>query len=150
MESFCIDDNKIFMAKLLKGECFDEFEVREIVLHTAVKSIIEGKRNLEFFERDNRESLSEFISWQELKPYVYSLVAGKTLPTFFKIIFSTSPSKTLEISTEVSAFMLNITYKDNEIICTTGCAYKTFLLDKTPEQLWDNQVKNFLFEQKFI
>ncbi len=52
MEIFNISNKKTFMAQLLKGNLFDSFEVREIILHTKFKCIIDGKYNLLFFDED--------------------------------------------------------------------------------------------------
>lgn len=151
MESYTIASKKDFMGKLLKSDLFDTFEVREVVLHTAFKSVLDGSRNQEFFnDVNNEEEFSTFVNWKEMKPYVYQFVMGHKLPTYFKIVLSTSPAKTLALSPAASTFFLNITFKDNEIKCSTGVAYKEFTLDKSCEQIWDERIKNFLFKYNFL
>ncbi|MHC1750022.1 MAG: DUF5721 family protein [Cellulosilyticaceae bacterium] len=150
MESYTIDHKKEFMAKLLKSDLFDSFEVREVIIHTAFKCIVDGTRNKDFFFEEDNHPTTTYLSWQELRSYIYSLMQGSKLPTYFKIILSTTSDKTMLLSPDVSAFFLNITFKDNILSCSTGIAYKTFSLDKTPEILWDEKMKQFLFKYNFL
>lgn len=151
MESYTIANKKDFMGKLLKSDLFDTFETREVILHTAFKSVLDGSRNQEFFnDVDSEEQFSNFVNWKEIKPYVYQFVMGHKLPTYFKIVLSTNSAKTLALSPAASTFFLNITFKDNEIKCSTGVAYKEFTLDKSCEQIWDERIKTFLFKYNFL
>ena len=45
MQSFDVINRKDFMAKLLKSDLFDTFEVKEVVAHVAFKMVLDGKRN---------------------------------------------------------------------------------------------------------
>ena len=153
MQSFDITNRKLFMAKLLKSDLFENFEVREVIAHTAFKLIIDGKRNLEYFhdiQNDSDIVYSQYLSWAELRKHVYELMQGHTLPTYFKIILSTKAEKTQQLSPDASTFYLNITFKDNQMICSTGTAYKNFTLDKSADDIWDDCIKKFLFKYEFI
>ncbi|MEG0012858.1 MAG: DUF5721 family protein [Cellulosilyticaceae bacterium] len=151
MESYTIANKKDFMNKLLKSDLFDTFEVREVVLHATFKSVFDGARNLDFFaDIENKEALPYFVNWNEMKPFIYHFVIGNKLPTYFKIILSTNTAKTYALSPAASTFFLNITFKDNEIKCSTGIAYKEFTLDKSCEKIWDEKMKSFLFKYNFL
>ncbi|MGL4346441.1 MAG: DUF5721 family protein [Cellulosilyticaceae bacterium] len=150
MEIFEIAHKKEFMAKLLKSDLFDTFQVREIILHTSFKSILDGKTNTDFYDTDEQEHLPEYLNWQHMRPYVYQLIAGSKQPSYMKIVFATTPEKTAQISEIASTFFLNITYKDHEMSCSTGIAYKTFTLDKSDEKTWDDRMKRFLLKYDFI
>lgn len=151
MQIFDITNRKEFMAKLLKSDLFDTFEVREVIAHMAFKMILSGERNEDYFNDINTDtSLSHFLAWGDIRKHVYELMLGNKLPTYFKIILSTNTEKTTSLSPDASTFYLNITFKDNQISCSTGMAYKTFTLDKSSEQLWDERIKNFLFKYQFI
>ena len=151
MESYSISNKKDFMSKLLKADLFDSFEVREVTLHTAYKCFLDGSRNQEFFnDIETEEILSTFVTWKEIKPFVYNSIMGQKLPTYFKIVLSTNLQKTEAISPAASTFFLNIIFKDNEIKCSTGVAYKEFTLDNSCEKDWDERIKNFLFKYQFI
>lgn len=153
MQSFDITNRKLFMAKLLKSDLFENFEVREVIAHTAFKLVIDGKRNLNYFndiQNDPDTVYTEYLSWSELRRHVYELMQGHTLPTYFKIILSTKAEKTQQLSPDASTFYLNITFKNNLITCSTGTAYKGFTLDKSADEIWDECIKKFLFKYEFI
>ena len=44
---------------------------------------------------------------------------------------------------ELSDLFLNIQFKNNELLCTTGIFSQVFTLDKTSETTWDNAVLDF-------
>lgn len=141
------------MNRLLKTNLFDTFEVREVTMHTAFKLVIDSQRNTAYFKNDEHllnDPLSEFLSWGELRPYVYELMQGNRLPTYFKIILSTNAAKTLQISSVATTFYLNILFKEECITCSTGVAYQTFTLDKSADQLWDKRMEQFLLKYDFI
>lgn len=153
MQSFDVTNRKEFMAKLLKSELFDTFEVREIVAHVAFKMILDGKRNKEYFRDINEDpdaSYSDYLTWGEMRKHVYELMIGKKLPIYFKIILSTSKEKTMQLSADATTFYLNITFKDNQINCTTGTAYNGFTMDKSAEKIWDERMQHFLLKYDFI
>lgn len=150
MVTLPIVNNSLFMNYLLKQELFDFFEVREVTLHTSYKSHLDGTRNTDFYNTDELEGLSDYLSWSELRPHIFELIRGTRSPTYLKIVLSTSAEDTKKISTEASTFFLNITYKDGEISCITGTAYSSFSLDKTPEKAWDDQITKFLISNQLV
>lgn len=153
MQSFDITNRKEFMNKLLKSDLFETFEVREVTIHVAFKMILEGKRNMDYFHdiyESSETTSTQYLSWGEIRKHVYELMQGTKLPTYFKIILSTSEEKTKQLSCDVSTFYLNITFKNNQITCTTGTAYQSFTLDQSADHLWDERIKNFLFKYEFI
>lgn len=105
---------------------------------------------MDFYNTDEKEGLSPYLTWGEMRPYIYNLILGSKSPSYFKIILSTNRTKTEAISDQVDTFFVNITFKSSEITVSTGVAYKTFTLDKSPESIWDNKIKNFLFKYNFL
>jgi hypothetical protein len=150
MQSYDISNKKEFMSKLLKSHLFDSFEVREIILHTAFKMILEGKRNTDYFEQSQETSRPLYLSWSEMQKNVYELIQGRRQPTYFKIILSTPLDKTLSLSEEADACYLNVQFKDNKLTCSTGISYKQFTLNQEPDKIWDEEIKNFLFNNHFM
>lgn len=136
------------MNKLLKSELFDSFELREAVLHTSFKAVIDGVRNKDFFDSD--EPLPHYLSWQEVRTYIYGLMTGAKSPSYFKIVLATTQQKAQAISPDVETCFINLIFKDNQMTCTTGVAYKTFSLDKSPDHIWDEKMKQFLFKYEFL
>ena len=150
MVALPIINNSLFMSCLLKKDLFDQFEVREVTLHTFYKLHIDGKRNKDFYIDQETEGLSDYITWAEMRDYIFEAIKGKKSPTFMKVVLSTNQQESQEISSVASTFFLNIVYNEGAIQCTTGTAYTTFSLDKTPEKAWDNKMAQFLASQQLI
>ena len=79
MESFDITNRKEFMAKLLKSDLFDSFEVREVISHTAFKLVIDGKRNQDYFNDIQRS--------RTLLHAAAAAYAGEYALVIFRIIY---------------------------------------------------------------
>ncbi len=45
---------------------------------------------------------------------------------------------------QVKAFVLNIKYDGAALTLITGTAFHTFLMDRTPDAVWDRAVRQFL------
>ena len=150
MVTLPITNNNLFMNYLLKKDLFDLFEVREVTLHTFYRLHIDGRRNTDFYNTDEKDNLSEYLLWSEIRHYIFELIKGTQSPTYLKIILSTSHNETQDISPEASTFFLNITYKEGAISCITGTAYASFSLDKTPEQTWDQKMTKFLISNNLL
>ena len=74
------------------------------------------------------------------------------MPLQFKFVMRLAPQQMACFSSEnipavsngeISDLFLNIQYKNNELLCTTGIFSRIFTLDKTFETAWDNAVLNF-------
>ncbi|MGL4797946.1 MAG: DUF5721 family protein [Cellulosilyticaceae bacterium] len=155
MELYTIAQRKLFMNKLLKSELFDNFELREALIHTSFKTIVDGTRNKDFFSSIEDlptppAELSTYITWREARPYIYQLILGDKSPSYFKIILSLSQKKAHDLSADIDTCFINLIFKEGTITCTTGVAYKNFTLDKTPDTLWDERIKQFLFKYAFL
>ncbi len=44
---------------------------------------------------------------------------------------------------DVNGLFLNITYQNEEILCTSGVSLKPFTLDKSLDQIWDDMMLRF-------
>ena len=121
-----------------------------MIIHGAFKVLLDGKRNLDFYDSSYEGTLSTYVTWQEMKKKVYELLQGTRMPSYFKMVLSTNEEKTLALSEEVSTFFLNIQLKDNQTSCSTGCAYKGFTLNKSADKVWDERIKKFLLKYEFI
>lgn len=150
MQSYDIVNNKEFMSKLLKSHLFDSFEVREIILHTSFKMVIDGKRNPDYFSNDEEQTDRIYLTWDAMRKYVYELIQGSKPPTYFKIILAASSEKVASLVLEANALYLNIQFKENRITCSTGVSYKVFTLDKEGDKLWDKEIEQFLFQNYFM
>ena len=151
-----INTNKTFMHKLLIGDTFDVFSLSEASITTFNQFHIDGKLHMDFFDTDTSQQLAEngsiYSSWKDIKPYCYSVIRGKLPPLQFKFIMQLSPHQINSLSDnnkfsvagqEISDLFLNIQYKNNELLCTTGVFSQIFTFDKTFETLWDNIILDF-------
>ncbi len=154
-----IIDIKNLMNQLLIGNTFDSFEIAETVITTFNTFTIDGKLRRDFFDTDTCDSLDQsgivYSLWKEIKPYCYSIIRGRRTPLYFKIVFQLPKKKMMKIlqsqnsrfSPElVSGMFINLQYKNKELLCTAGLALKTFIPDRSLEQLWDEMVKDFFLK----
>ncbi len=133
---------KDFMAKLLKEDVFDSFEVRGVEISTFTKFEISGILYKDFIQGD-KEGLGEYCTWQILRPIVFSLLKGKERPKNIKIILSASSDLLQKIHENASAMFLNFMFENDEIMLTTATSEKNFTMDKAVNISWEHYVENF-------
>ena len=151
-----INTTKTFMHKLLIGDAFHVFSLVEASITTFNQFHIDGKLHMDFFDTDTEQQSSAdkiiYSSWGDVKAYCYSIIRGKLPPLQFKFIMRLSPSQINILpannifsfsDSELSDLFLNIQFKNNELLCTTGIFSQVFTLDKTSETTWDNAVLDF-------
>ena len=151
-----INTTKTFMHKLLIGDAFHVFSLVEASITTFNQFHIDGKLHMDFFDTDTEQQLSAdkiiYSSWGDVKAYCYSIIRGKLPPLQFKFIMRLSPSQINILpannifsfsDSELSDLFLNIQFKNNELLCTTGIFSQVFTLDITSETTWDNAVLDF-------
>lgn len=134
-----------FTKQLFLEQTFDSFLVSELTISTYNSFHIDGRLKREFFTEEEWNSIGSepFSRWSQLRPICFSLIKGKKLPLSFQIILRLSDSDTASLfsdttlPTELDGFFLNIVYKKEELICTSGTAYKQFTMDRSADQLWD-------------
>lgn len=130
-----ITDVKDFMNKLLIGEVFDRFSLVEASVTTFNTFTIDGKLHYDFFDTDTKaafeENSTEYSLWHDVKPYCFSIIRGRRTPLNFRIVFELSHNQTQSLlkneqhiaDIPVQSFYLNIRYKNQSLLCTTGVSY---------------------------
>lgn len=155
-------DQKEFTRHLFIGNIFHPFLLCEATITTFNTFHIDGSLKKSFYTEEEQEAMHldsrDFSTWEECKPFSFSIIKGKHTPLHFKIIFQLS-KRDMErflISSGVSmspedlfGLYLNITFDGTNLICTTGSSIKTFTLDKTLDNSWDFWVTTF-FKQNGI
>lgn len=141
MLAFTVNDTKSFMNLLLKGDTFDGFLFRKGELTTFASFIMEGKRNLDFYT-DEEQSLSRYVYWAEMRPFVFQAIKGNRLPKSIKLVFSLTEEKLSHLPNTKAAFF-NIFFKEHTLLCTTAISQEAFSLDKTSEKLWEEYILKF-------
>lgn len=159
MLSIQIQDVREFMNQLLRSELFHPFYLWEASIRTSVHYHIDGHLNPEFFNTDELEALpqSDYISWAEIKPQIFSMVKGSKTPLSMKIILMLSRTNTshllakynLPLSEEnINGLFFNIHYDGRLVFCTTGVSYRTFTMDKRLEQVFEESMLTWLRHYK--
>lgn len=151
---------KPFMNGLLAGDLFEPFLLEEAEIATATTVSIDGRLNKDFFPPDEWEDKSlhpyEFAAWKDMKSVCFDLIKGKRTPSHFQFVFQLMPRHTLSILEKgnaaiapnlVKAFVLTVRFNGEKAILCTGTSYTTFVMDKEPEQLWDEACKQYFYKK---
>jgi hypothetical protein len=136
-------DVRAFMDKLLRGQTFYAFEVRDIEIFALTQVTLSGKLDNSFLEVPTE---SAFCTWALLQPYVFTLIKGTRRPKSIKLTL-TMPKEQMETLHQNAALCaLNIRFMDGEILITTATSQKTFVPDKSVEHIWDDYATHFFQE----
>ncbi len=157
MRAFQIQDVKSFMSHLLLSNTFDRFLIQEAVITTFCTFQIDGRQNAEYFscceEENDLASAQDYVFWQQVRPFCFSLIKGKKTPSHMHLVFALSPANlqklmdqnSLSLSLQdIGGLYLNIRYDGRQLLATTGTSLNLFTLDKTLEHLWDSLMDSFL------
>ncbi|WP_418750751.1 DUF5721 family protein [Frisingicoccus sp.] len=160
MIGLSIQDIKNFMAGMLTGNMFDKFYLCDGEIQTFTEFHLGGYLNRPYFDSEEWENLEgrKLCLWSEMKPFAFQLIRGHRLPVRFKFVFQLSRENTVWLlekhrlpvrEEDIGGLFMNITYEHQKLVCTSGVSYKTFIMDKTLEQCWDETVCQY-FKQNHI
>lgn len=151
---------KQFMGKLLGSEDFDAFLLEEASISTYNTFRIDGHQNREFYTAEEWDDQTirpyDFSAWKTMRPICFDLIKGTRTPSAFRFVLHLIPSHvdsilqngdTAVTSQQIKALVLNIKYDGTGLTLVTGTAFHTFLMDKTPDALWDQAVRRFLSQK---
>ncbi len=142
-----------FMGKLLKGECFDGFLLKEGFLRTSMEYRFQGRVFPEYFDTEEQEKhAEEYTYWGELKPFVFELVKGKRTPLAFSFTLLPAKNETMEllarrmvsVGEDSPSLFLQIRFEHGAGRIITGTARNSFTLDKSLDEAWDAEVRQLL------
>lgn len=152
-----ITNVKQFMGKLLAAGDFDSFLLEEASISTYNTFLIDGHQNRDFYTKEEWEDESirpyEFTEWKTIRRICFDLIKGTRTPASFRFVLHLIPGSVASLlqnadtavtPNQVKAFVLNIKYDGTTLTLVTGTSFHTFLMDKTPDILWDNAVRQFL------
>ncbi|MCU6763209.1 Uncharacterised protein [uncultured Roseburia sp.] len=161
MTAFEISDIKHFMNQLLLTSLFDHFLFTEGTISTGVTYTIDGHINDSFYSEADLKELKlqdlDYLPFGQLRSTCFSIIKGKNTPVSFRFVLMLSPENmrhTIERSgsgftaADVSGMFINLTYKNQKLICTTGISYKLFSTDKTLDYEWDLMVEKFFHQHQ--
>ena len=139
-----IENIKEFMEHLFNHDLFDRFYVRECEVTTFTTFHSDGKRQDEWYDTDEKvEDSTDYVTWQQMKPYVFEWIKGKKTPHKMKIDFT-------HIMANGDVGSLRIQYEKEQLLLFTGYMQMEFSMDKTSQQLWDENCQNFIEKNKII
>ena len=152
MVSYQIEDVRSFMNHLLRQSTFDAWEVREVKLHTMIRYQINGDLNQAFFTEDERAEMDRsYCLWSDIKNTVFSLIKGTKQPTLLQITLAFPKEKITEVPTAtVESFLLNIHFEDAQLSLITAVSQRSFTLDRSAEQYWDQYIGAFLEANEIV
>jgi len=148
-----IEDTKLFMNNLFKEVTFDNFEMVSVNLKTIITYEIDGLINKSYLNQEEPSEVNGtiYMPWSQHKTNVFQLIKGSRSPLFFKIVFTLSKQGTKAILDKlnmddqlVQGFFINIIYEHPTLKLMTGTNYKTFTMDKSIEQYFDQSIQKFL------
>jgi hypothetical protein len=150
---------KILTTHLLLSDSFDLFLLEEATITMANRYTIDGRIQKEFFSTQEQEDdlcKYEFAKWSAMKGFCMQIIKGKRVPLSFKFVLHLAPPQmnTLlarlqneSLAQQIKALLITIFYDGNRAIITTGYSYRSFVMEKEAEALWDAAVKKFLLQK---
>ena len=154
MTGFQMDQIRAFTSKLFVGDTFDHFLVKEAEIITFNRFSIDGHLRKEFYTAEEREEMvmKQLSTWAMIKTLCFSLIKGRRLPESFRIVLKLPQEKARDFletrelpirPEQLEGLYLNIRYENGGVVCLTGTSLNFFTLDKTVEEQWAEEVKEF-------
>lgn len=154
---------KQFMNQLLSSDIFDIFLLQEATITGAYTHIIDGTSHLDFYGDDDPATIPTgtypFILWKSVKGQIFDLIKGKHTPLNFKIVLHLMPEHVPSILAkgssnispqQIKAFVLTIRFDGGKTLLTTATAFHSFVMDKEPDKLWDENLQNYLTKKEVL
>lgn len=158
-----ITNLKNFMNHLLTADTFDIYLLEEATIKTACTYTIDGHVQREFYTAEEQEDQSllpyDFAKWNEIKGLCFQLMKGKRTPLYFKFVLHLMPEYLKNLLTpascdvaadDVKALILTVKFDGGRAILTTGSAYRTFIMSKEPDIIWDKALRRFLDKKEIL
>ena len=151
-----VENIKQFTTNLFTKDSFDKFLVTEVQISALNTFSIDGHINESYLDEEESilsENKEGIVYWAKLKPFCYEIIKGKKVPLRFKIVFALPKhlfgaflkKVNLTISPEdINALFLNVGFQANKLTCTTAVSLKSFSMDKSLENAWDDYINKFI------
>lgn len=161
MIALSVVDVKDFMSKVLIKNTFDKFYICDGEVETFTSFRFGGRLNTGFYSGEEQETLNgrEYPFWSEVKPFAYQLIRGKKLPQSFKLVFQLSAENLEWLLShnrigaslqDIGGLYLNVKYEKKSVTLISGTSFKTFVMDRRLEQLWDATVFQFMKQNGIV
>lgn len=145
MQIFKIDNVKEFMAALFLKEKFDKFCVGTMEIKTFVSISVKGNLWRDWLTEEEKETFGdgEFVPWKLLRPLAFSMIKGEQTPQLLRIQF-------VHYMNNGDCGGLRIQYEKKVLHCISSYTPANFTLDKSGEQLWDDQCSEFFYKNGIV
>ena len=87
----------------------------------------------------------------------FQLIKGKKVPLLLKLTLVYDPHEAVnllekagaaEFTSALKSFVLTIKYDQKGLLLTTGTSFNTFFMDRTPDLIWDEALRQFLLQKE--
>jgi len=153
MQVFEVADDSIksVMNQLLKGSAFDGFFVRGVEISALTKIEISGILDKKYFPEAERGAISRnFAYWNEIKPFVFSVIKGGRTPGILKIVFALPEEQVNTLHNNASSLFLNLLFEEGKLRFTTAVSQRSFSLDKSVDATWDTYIQGFINKNRWL
>ncbi len=146
-------ETKDFMNKFLAGDLFQDFLLLESTITNGITYSIDGRLNKDASEEQQTLFPDGMVGMGSIRPMLFQMVKGTQTPSYMKFVLALSGNQvnqlmsnlnTTSSPSDVRNLCINITYQNQQLLCTTGVSYSTFCKDKILEQEWDRVVSLYL------
>jgi hypothetical protein len=137
-----------FSRLLFLESAFDDFLLSEGRFVTSFTTDFDGSATAEDAE-------TPYIRWEQVRPLAFQLIKGKVPPRSFSLALVCPAGKTKALLAQggepadedaLPLLFLNIRYREEKLMLTTGLSEKTFRPHSGAGALWDRQVRRMLEE----
>ena len=145
MQIYKIEDVREFMAVLFLKENFDKFCVGTMEIKTFVSITVKGNLLADWLSEEEKEIYGsrEYVPWKLLRPLAFSMIKGEQTPRLLRIQF-------VHYLNNGDFGGLRIQYENNELHCISSYTPANFTLDKSSEQIWDDQCVEFFHKNEIV
>ena len=151
MLSLILTQPAAFMSALLSSDTFDSFLLEEAQIKTAVSWQLDGRLNRDFYDTEVWDDPAQRpwpnIPWSEIRPMCRDLIKGKRAPVSMQFVLMLKPElagKLIGENVPVRALLLSVRGEGKELRLFSAVDFRTFSMDKEPEQTWNTAVLKFL------
>lgn len=140
-----IEDIKECMEHLFLKETFDKFCVSSMELKTLVSISIQGNFLKDWLDTGDRALYEgmDLVPWKLLRPIAFSLIRGRQTPKMLRIQFA-------HYMENGDCGGLRLQYENGELVCISSYTTATFTMDKSREQIWDENCIRFLKKNQIV
>lgn len=151
-----VENIKSLTTALFAKDSFDKFLVTEASISALNTFTFDGHINDSYLD-EKEAALPDYkegiVYWSKIKPLCYEIIKGKKVPLRFKIVFALPKhlfsaflkKAQLDMNPDnINALFLNIGFQANHLTCTTAISLKSFSLDKSLENAWDEYINKFI------